>query len=135
MNQDNFTRSDVREALEVADAVVGRAVEELGRRSVEASRALTGSLSHIDTARQAFAADDPKRAAESLADATRGVKESRAALIPPADQTPGPKGNLALDLLDQAASAIDRATHRMRNTISSHSTFGAIRTPHSERLP
>ncbi len=137
MNEEGYARSNLRGSFELAHDLAGRATDELNQapERPEASKAMGGVLAMIEAARRAFEVGDPMRAGEDLADAVQAAGLAREAAKCCMTAMRAGRVDLAFDLLDQTVAAIDRATHRMRNSSSCHTTFGAIGTPTSERLP
>ena len=133
-----FSRTDANRALELAYHLAARAIIELNRPPLRAEAALEVGhvLTLVEAGGAAYEAGDAKGSKDALDGALRATAGARAsANAGAATAAPRRRPDPAIDLLDQAARALERAVHRISNTSSSHIVFGAIETPRSERLP
>lgn len=138
MQREIFSAKDLTRFVEMARDLAAQAINALrtGAEDTEASASMRTALASIDAAGAAIAAGDPTQAAQDFRNALAASNRAHAE-AGGSDPTSPPPEEIALlgDLIDQAMRAIDGAEHRMENAATRHTSFGAIRTPHSERLP
>ena len=134
MNEVQFSPADLKNALDLASTLAQSAVRVLNDspHRVRAGQSLFEGLTSIEAARRAYAARDTPQVLEELARARTVLAETLATVRP--HTVPG-KPDLAVDLLHQTTSAIEGIAHRIQNTTSRHTAFGAIRTPSADRMP
>ena len=137
MQREIYSADDVARHVLMARDLASRAVNELrtGAEDTGASGSMAAALAAINAAGSAIEASDCTEAAREFRSAldASGLAHADAgradgAWPPPEDVV------LLCDLIEQAMRAIDGAAHRMENSPSRHASFGAIRTPRSERM-